>query len=439
MSTKVMNNIIYRSNLHNTLIGRYNANRYSNILFSTTAKVAKPVLKDTSSTSIHSNHNKSVGIWLLSCSGLVFGIVVVGGLTRLTKSGLSMTDWKFQGGFPPFTQENWEQEFTKYQQYPEFKRVNKDMSLSEFKSIYKWEYSHRMYGRFIGFAFTVPFIYYATRGYISKHLYKRLGVLFALGFSQGLIGWWMVKSGLEEAGNNTYNNLPRVSPYRLATHLGFAFILYIGLLYNGMYVYSQRQSIKLFLSELKINKSEGVNKMYRMCVHNMSLFALLTAMMGAFVAGNEAGLVYNDWPKMGLGYIPNDLWNPYIESKWRNLFENSTMVQFLHRNLAYATVIGSILLFGYTKRLDKLGLITKNILYVSGSLMSLSLLQSTLGVLTLINEIPLSLASMHQAGSLTVLGTTVLLLFLTRKNGYGASNKLMNQIMRNGKPSFLII
>eukprot|EP01083_Nonionella_stella_P233659 823031_1 len=112
------------------------------------------------------------------------------------------------------------------------------MSLSEFKSIYKWEYSHRMYGRFIGFAFTVPFIYYATRGYISKHLYKRLGVLFALGFSQGLIGWWMVKSGLEEAGNNTYNNLPRVSPYRLATHLGFAFILYIGLLYNGMYVYS---------------------------------------------------------------------------------------------------------------------------------------------------------------------------------------------------------
>ena len=249
----------------------------------------------------------------------------------------------------------------------------------------------------------------------------------------------MVRSGLKEEGNQTYNNLPRVSPYRLATHLGFAFVLYIGLIYNGMYIYSQRNMVKSVLSELDIIGSQGVAKGYRMSVYGMGLLTLATALMGAFVAGNEAGLVYNEWPKMGLGYIPSDIINPYIEPKWRNIFENSTMIQFIHRNLAYLTVVSSVGLFIYTKRLDRLGMVTKNVLYASGSLMSLSLLQSTLGILTLINYIPISLASMHQAGSLTVLGCAVWLLFLSRKNGYGASKKLMSQIMRNGKPSFLIV
>lgn len=250
----------------------------------------------------------------------------------------------------------------------------------------------------------------------------------------------MVRSGLKQEGNETYNDLPRVSPYRLATHLGFAFVLYIGLMYNGMYVYSQRNMIKSLLSELEIiGGAQGVSNGYRMSVYGMSILTLATALMGAFVAGNEAGLVYNEWPKMGLGYIPSDIINPYIKPKWRNIFENSTMIQFIHRNLAYITVASSIGLFIYTKRMDKLGLITKNVLYASGSLMSLSLLQSTLGILTLINYIPISLASMHQAGSLTVLGCAVWLSFLCRRNGYGASQKLMSQIMKNGKPSFLII
>lgn len=250
----------------------------------------------------------------------------------------------------------------------------------------------------------------------------------------------MVKSGLKEEGNNTYNDLPRVSPYRLATHLGFAFVLYIGLLYNGMYVYSQRNAIKSFLNELEINTFKGVSNGYRMSVYGMSIITLTTALMGAFVAGNEAGLVYNEWPKMGIGYIPSDLFNPYIDKKWRNLFENSTMIQFVHRNLAYTTVIASILLFCYTKRLDKLGMITKNILYASTGLVGLSLFQSTLGILTLINYIPIPLASMHQTGSLTVLGCSIWLLFLSRRSGYGSKNKLiMRQLMQNGKPSFLII
>ena len=246
----------------------------------------------------------------------------------------------------------------------------------------------------------------------------------------------MVKSGLKEGGNNTYNDLPRVSPYRLATHLGFAFVLYIGLLYNGMYVYSQRAAVKSLVSNLE---RHGVPNAYRMSVYAMGLTALSTAMMGAFVAGNEAGLVYGEWPKMGTGYIPSDLINPYIEQKWRNLFENSTMVQFVHRNLAYCTVIGSVLLFVYTKRLDRMGMITKNVLYASGSLMGLSLMQSTLGILTLINQIPISLASLHQTGSLTVLGCAVWLLFLSRRSGYGASVKLREQLMAKGKPSFLIV
>eukprot|EP01084_Bolivina_argentea_P231512 390406_1 len=210
MSLKVQN-IIYRSNLHNRLVGRYNAHRYTNVFFTTSVKSVKNQTMHDTALLMEPNHNKSVGIWLLTCSGLVFGMVVIGGLTRLTKSGLSMTDWKFHGGFPPLTQEKWENEFAKYQQFPEFKRINQDMTLSEFKKIYFWEYSHRMYGRFIGLAFTLPLIYYAGRGYISPQLYKRLGVLFVLGASQGLVGWWMVKSGLKEEGNRTYNDLPRVS------------------------------------------------------------------------------------------------------------------------------------------------------------------------------------------------------------------------------------
>ena len=335
------------------------------------------------------------------------------------------------------------------------------MTISEFKTIYYWEYGHRMFGRLIGCAFTFPFLYYAVRGRISRNLYGRLGALLALGGnvcshcgpyskyqnvpnslhsgSQGLIGWWMVRSGLEEEGNQTFNDLPRVSPYRLATHLSIAFVLYSGLLYNGMLVYSQRHAVQSMLQQIGVKAIEGAAPSYRLSVSAMTLFAASTAIMGAFVAGNEAGLVYNEWPRMGLGLIPSDLVNPYIEPKWKNLFENSTAIQFVHRNLAYCTVIGSVALFVYTRRLCAAHQLTQNVLFASGTLMAASLMQSTLGILTLIHYIPIPLASMHQAGSLTVLGAAVWLLFLSRRNGYAASNKLMNQLMRNGKPAFLVI
>lgn len=249
----------------------------------------------------------------------------------------------------------------------------------------------------------------------------------------------MVRSGLNEEGNQTYNDLPRVSPYRLATHLTMAFILYSGLLYNGMLVWSRRGAVTSMLNKLSIETAEGAPRGYRLCAGAMAATAASTAIMGAFVAGNEAGLVYNEWPRMGLGFIPSDLRNPYLEPKWRNWFENSTAIQFIHRNLAYCTVAGSIALFVYTRRLCTAQRLTQNLLFASGTLMAAGLMQSTLGILTLIHYIPIPLASMHQAGSMTVLGAAIWLLFLSRRSGYAASSKLMNQLIRNGKPSFLII
>jgi len=308
--------------------------------------------------------------------------------------------------------------------------------MGDFKRIYAWEYGHRMYGRLIGCAFTLPLIYYALRRRLNPAMYGRLALLLGLGGSQGLIGWWMVRSGLSESGNATYNDLPRVSPYRLATHLGFAFALYSLLLYNGLAVFAQRSSARSLLSACEA-QCQGVHSAYRAAVLSLFGVTFSTAMMGAFVAGNEAGLVYNEWPRMGLGFVPSDLVNPYIDAKWRNAFENSSAVQFLHRSLAYATVLGSVALWLCTLRLARTGAVSQSVRSVSGALMGVSLMQSTLGVLTLVNYVPISLASLHQAGSMTVLGMSVWLLFLARKGGYGASGTLMQQVKRAGKPAFM--
>ena len=441
MSSRFTANIVYRSNIHSKLFARYTSTPLGHLLFSTT-KLQKPALNSDALSHPMANHNKSVGLWLLTCSGLVFGMVVVGGLTRMTKSGLSMTDWKFQGGLPPLTQSEWQAEFLKYQQFPEFQRVNQHISLTAFKRIYRWEYAHRMYGRLLGCAFTLPLLYYALRRRLNPALYSRLGLLLALGGGQGLVGWWMVRSGLHAEGNATHNDLPRVSPYRLATHLGFAFVLYALLMYNGLSVFSQRAAAQHLLrqsgcaAEARMGGADQL-QMYRVAVRGMATLALSTALMGGFVAGNEAGLVYNEWPRMGLGLVPSDLVNPYIESPWRNLFENSTTVQFAHRNLAYATVLGSVALLAYTRRLSVAGRVGGHVVVAAGALMGVTLMQATLGVVTLVHYVPIALASLHQAGSMTVLGMSVWLMFLSRRRGYCASRKLMDQVRRSGKPAFL--
>ncbi|XP_073099662.1 heme A synthase COX15 isoform X2 [Elaeis guineensis] len=259
---------------------------------------------------------KMVGIWLFSCAAWVFSLVVLGGVTRLTRSGLSMTDWKFTGGLPPLSEDQWVLEFQKYQKSPEYKRVNKGMSIEDFKFIYWMEYIHRMWGRGLGVVFALPFTYFVAKGYITRQLGLRLSGLFALGAGQGLIGWWMVKSGLEEPASEYVQ--PRVSPYRLATHLTSAFVIYCGILWTALSVVVPEPP------NGSLSWVQGAAKV-RKLAHPVSVLVGITAFSGAFVAGNDAGHAYNSFPKMGDSWIPDDIFS--MEPLIRNFFENTSTVQ----------------------------------------------------------------------------------------------------------------
>ncbi|XP_039801179.1 cytochrome c oxidase assembly protein COX15-like isoform X1 [Panicum virgatum] len=258
----------------------------------------------------------AVGIWLFGCAARVFSLVVLGGITRLTRSGLSMTDWKFTGEIPPMSDEAWLVEFEKYKQSPEYKRVNKGMSLEDFKFIYWMEYAHRMWGRALGFVFAGPFAYFIAKGYVTRHLGLRLSALFALGGAQGLIGWWMVKSGLEEPTSEYVQ--PTVNPYRLATHLTSAFVIYCGILWIALSVVMPDPPTG------SMSWVNGASKIRKLAIP-VSAVVGITAISGAFVAGNDAGHAYNSFPKMGDTWIPEDIFcmEPFI----RNFFENTATVQ----------------------------------------------------------------------------------------------------------------
>ncbi|KAH9602989.1 hypothetical protein KSS87_008914 [Heliosperma pusillum] len=259
---------------------------------------------------------KMVGIWLFGSAAWVFSMVILGGVTRLTRSGLSMTDWKFTGNLPPLTEDDWLSEFEKYKQSPEYKRINKGMSLEDFKFIYWMEYAHRMWGRALGIMFALPFSYFLRKGYITVGLGLRLSGLFALGAGQGFIGWWMVKSGLEEP-ESEYSE-PRVSPYRLAAHLTSAFAIYCGLLWTALSVVMPEPPAE---SLAWVN---GAKKVKRLVIP-VSLIVGVTAISGAFVAGNDAGRAYNTFPKMGDTWIPDDVLS--MKPLLRNFFENTSTVQ----------------------------------------------------------------------------------------------------------------
>ncbi|XP_062081401.1 cytochrome c oxidase assembly protein COX15-like [Humulus lupulus] len=318
-----------------------------------------------------------VGIWLFGSAAWVFSMVVLGGVTRLTRSGLSMTDWKFSGGLPPLSDEEWLQEFEKYKQSPEYKRVNRGMSIDDFKFIYWMEYAHRMWGRALGIMFALPFSYFLRKGYITVRLGLKLSTLFALGAEQGLIGWWMVKSGLEEPP--TEYAQPRVSPYRLAAHLTSAFVIYSGLLWTGLSVVMPEPPAE------SMSWVKGAAKVKRLALP-VSLLVGITAVSGAFVAGNDVGHAYNTFPKMGDTWIPEDVleMKPLI----RNFFENTSMVQVdLHPAVRY----------------------------LIGSNVGMAGLQVTLGISTLLSYVPVSLGSAHQAGALTLMSLMILLIHTLRK------------------------
>ncbi|KAF4208337.1 hypothetical protein CNMCM6805_005031 [Aspergillus fumigatiaffinis] len=365
--------------------------------------------------------DKIVAYWLLGSAASVFGIVVFGGLTRLTESGLSITEWRpVTGSLPPMNAEDWESEFAKYRASPEFQLLNPNMNLSEFKSIYYMEWIHRLWGRFVGLSFVLPAIYFVATKKVSKPMSLRLaGIAGLIGF-QGFIGWWMVKSGLKE-DLFAQGSHPRVSQYRLTAHLGAAFICYTAMLWNGLAILRSHRLLADPEAGIKLLDSlrDPKLKIFRRSVAGLALLVFATAMSGGLVAGLDAGLIYNEFPFMGNGLAPpkselfderysrhedrSDLW-------WRNMLENPSLVQLDHRIMAMTTFTSIMALWAYSRRSPAM----KRLLPPAArkglhGVVAFAWVQVGLGISTLLYLVPTPLASAHQAGSLFLL-TWVLVL-----------------------------
>ncbi len=313
----------------------------------------------------------AVWLWLLLVALLVAAMVIVGGATRLTDSGLSITEWQpLLGAIPPLTEQQWLVAFDKYKLIPEYQIQNRGMSLGDFKAIFWWEWAHRFLGRFIGFVFLAPLVFFVATGRITRRLWLRLLVIFVLGGLQGALGWYMVSSGLTERTD--------VSQYRLAAHLSLAVALFAAITWTMLGLASRRQWQRsgAVLSAL---------------VFLVLVFVQIA--LGGFVAGLDAGHAAADWPTMNGQMIPEGLWSQ--SPAWRNLFENATTVHFFHRVLAYGIFIYGL----FMARAHRRG---------SGWLIVLGLcVQVTLGIATVLGQVPLSTALMHQGGALLVVAFTL--------------------------------
>ena len=310
-------------------------------------------------------------------------MVVIGGITRLTGSGLSITEWKVvTGTLPPLSDESWQKEFDAYKQIPQFKLINADFQLSDFKQIYFWEYLHRLIGRIIGIVFLVPFLWFLLKKKFPQGFLKKTLVLFALGGFQGFLGWFMVKSGLSE---NTY-----VSHYRLAIHLISAFTVFGFTFWYALDIISPSREVT----------GGDIKKLA------LTLFSvvILQIIYGAFVAGLKAGYGYPTWPKMGDQWFPDDIIS--LEPLWRNFLEGHAGVQFIHRYLAYVVLILVGILF-YRSR--KLNLTTVQIKIIN-ALVTIVLAQFILGVITLLFGVPIIIAVLHQMGAFFLFAATLLLI-----------------------------
>jgi cytochrome c oxidase assembly protein subunit 15 len=317
----------------------------------------------------------AVGWWLVGIAGMVFIMVVIGALTRLTDSGLSMVDWRpITGWLPPMTDEAWQKAFDAYRQFPEYQKINAGMSLFEFKEIFWLEFIHRVWGRLIGIAFALPMIFFFVRRMIPAAFAPRIIGLFLLGGAQGFMGWYMVMSGLVDR--------PDVSQYRLTAHLGLAFVIYLALLWTAFDILRPRLP--------------GLGQPSKRLLGVLAL-VFLTAMSGGFVAGLDAGFTYNTFPMMDGQLVPPG----YLvyDPAWKSLFEDIPTVQFNHRLLA--TVTGISVLYVGVKSLGltvdpaaRRGLMWSN---------ALVLAQYTLGIATLLSVVAIPLATLHQATALALM------------------------------------
>jgi len=328
---------------------------------------SKELMNDTTQLQ---QQKRRVATWLLICCGLVFSMVVLGGITRLTGSGLSMVDWKpVTGVLPPLSDTEWQKTFEMYQQSPEFRNVNAHMDVTAFKSIFWLEYLHRLLGRLIGVVFIVPFVVFAASGYIRTQEWPKYLLMFVLGGMQGVLGWYMVKSGLI--------NDPHVSQYRLTAHLMAAVLIYAYMLWVALSLLYPRQS------RLR-------HQWFGMSVAVTSIVSI-TVISGGFVAGLKAGKIFNTFPMMGDYWIPPGVMA--LEPAWRNFFDNPVTVQLDHRILATATFLVVVAFWFGIRRWN----LTRRGAAAVDWLLAAAFAQVSLGILTLLYVAPTALAAIHQA------------------------------------------
>ena len=329
------------------------------------------------------HYDRQIAAWLIICAAVIFGMIVLGGVTRLTHSGLSMVEWKpLIGIIPPLSEQAWLEVFEKYKQFPEYQKINQGMSLDGFKSIFMYEYLHRVLGRLIGILFLLPMLYFTFRRRVRPGLMPKLVILFFMGGLQGLLGWYMVKSGLV--------NNPHVSQYRLTAHLGVAVAIYAYMLWVAVDL--------LFPAQATRNQADG-----RYARWSLTLVALVYLMIlsGGLVAGTRAGFAYDTWPLMGDSFIPRGLYAG--TPGWLDAFEDITTIQFNHRMFAYLLFV---LLNGFAFLVYRSAVGGHARLGV-GLLVVALLVQVTLGISTLLLHVPVTIAVAHQGGAVLLLSATV--------------------------------
>ena len=324
--------------------------------------------------------DRTVAWWLLGCCALVFAIVVVGGITRLTHSGLSITEWQpIVGTLPPLSAADWEAAFAKYRETPEYREVNRGMTLAAFKGIFWWEYAHRLLGRLIGVAFLLPFLWFLARRRIPPGYGWPLAGVFLLGGLQGALGWYMVKSGLVAD--------PRVSQFRLTAHLSLAFLIFGAMLWIALSL----------LLPVRARLDSPALRSVRRWAFGIVLLVLAMVVTGGFVAGIRAGFAYNTFPLMNGALVPPEI--VMLEPAWKNFFWNMATVQFDHR-------LGAWLLFFLAPivlwKVHKAPGIPTRAKRGGNALVAMLALQIAVGIATLLLVVPLPLAALHQAGAVVV-------------------------------------
>lgn len=332
--------------------------------------------------------DRPIAVWLTVVAALIFAMVVVGGVTRLTRSGLSIVEWNpIMGAIPPLTETQWQSEFDKYRETPEYRQVNAGMALGEFKRIYWVEWAHRLLGRLIGLAFLLPLLYFAVRRRLSRALAPHLTAIFVLGGLQGALGWFMVQSGLIDT--------PRVSPYRLTAHLGLAVLIYA-------YV------VWIVLTLRRIPAYAPAPPRLRAYGWMVTSLVFVMILAGGFVAGTRAGFVFNTFPLMHDHLVPPGLYA--MEPWWINHFENVATVQFTHRVGAYLLLAAVAVYWWWGRR--------RGAVPIRGALHALlaaTFVQACLGIATLLLVVPVWLGALHQAGALVVFTIALLLNYRLRR------------------------